>query len=225
MSWRLPLTRPDASYFFSIEGIDGSGKTTQCRSVKERLLALDLPVIQTRDPGGTAAGEAIRNLLLFEKADLSITAQVLLFFAARDQALNEVIRPSLLDGKIVMTDRHTLSTLAYQGYGLAKGDEGTLEMISTLDRTMPVRPDITFWLDVPVSISSQRTEARNAGSDRLESNGADFFERVRTGYSEAWKKNPERIIRIDGTKEQSLITLEIMSILKQSMAEKAILSA
>ncbi len=180
------------SHFITFEGIEGVGKSTQVRLLSEALNRDGVPVLSTREPGGTPAGEAIRELLLHRDATpIDDDTELLLIFAARAQHLAQVIRPALAAGKVVICDRFTDATYAYQGGGRGI----SRERISQLERWVQneLRPDITFLLDVPVNIGRERAHGRGAGADRFEREQEDFFERVRAQYLHLAEQEPGRV--------------------------------
>ncbi len=181
-------------FFLTFEGIEKSGKTTQADLLVNRLRAEGRDVVFTLEPGGTRLGEGTRRLLLDPDLGMEVgqMAEVFLFAADRAQHIDEVIRPALDAGKVVVSDRFVDSTIAYQGYGRGVG----LEELSTIQElaTGGLRPDLTVLVDVDVDTSRARTET----SDRLESEDDGFFERVREGFLSLWRSEPERILRVDG---------------------------
>lgn len=179
--------------FISLEGIDGCGKTT----LKENLLALmgrKYQVIGIREPGGTVISEKIRDMLLDVRNDGIIgKTEALLYAAARSQLVEEVIRPALAQGKIIIADRYLDSTIAYQGYG--RGLD--LEYLEDLNRicTGGLKPDVTLLLDIdPMEGQNRRS---HAAPDRLEQEGLEFQARIRSGYLNLKAKEPERIKLLD----------------------------
>ncbi|MEB3333706.1 MAG: dTMP kinase [Cyanobacteriota bacterium] len=171
--------------FVVLEGIDGCGKTTQVRSLQEwlphsGLMPSQSALVVTREPGGTAFGEALRNLLLHPPAHLapSERAELLLYAADRAQHVAERILPSLAAGHWVLSDRYSASTAAYQGHGRGL----PLEAIAQLQRfaTQGLQPDLTLWLDVPLEDALRRRSHRRG--DRMEAEGQAFMERVRRGF-------------------------------------------
>jgi dTMP kinase len=181
--------------FISLEGIDGSGKTT----LKENLLALmarNYQVIGIREPGGTVISEKIRDMLLDVRNDGIIgKTEALLYATARSQLVEEIIRPALIQGKIIIADRYMDSTIAYQGYGRGL-DIKFLEDLNQLC-TGGLKPDLTLLLDIdPRDGQSRRNQDI---PDRLEKEGLEFQARIRDGYLKLWKKEPQRIKVLDAS--------------------------
>ncbi len=195
--------------FITIEGGDGAGKSTFIPVIKNYLESLGEEVVLTREPGGTALGEKLRDLLLTHRMDL--TAETLLMFAARSQHVSDVIQPALNEGKWVICDRFTDSTYAYQcaAKGFPEGHLKQLEQIVQGD----IRPGITFVFDVPLHVSKQRLAKTGKIPDKFESEDDDFKLRVNSGYKNLVKKELNRCKLIDSsqtiedTKEQVLLHL------------------
>ena len=181
--------------FVTFEGIDGCGKSTQVTALKDSLEKKGTKVIVIREPGATLIGEKIRSILL-DKANsgMSSETELLLYEAARAQIVNEVIRPALKAGKVVICDRFYDSSVAYQGY--ARGLP--LESIDSLNRFAAggLEPDLTFLLDLPPQAARDRMNIREGSEDRLETEGLVFMEKVRAGYLELAGKHA-RIITLD----------------------------
>ncbi|SHG41662.1 thymidylate kinase [Thermosyntropha lipolytica DSM 11003] len=178
--------------FISIEGIDGSGKS----SIKEGILSFlqDYNPVGVREPGGTFISEKIRELLLdFKNSSITPRTEAFLYASSRSQLVDEVIRPALEAGKIVVADRYIDSTLAYQGYGRGL-DLEFLEMLNQLC-TGGLKPDLTILLDIDPEIGIKRRRGKK--EDRLEGEGLPFQEKVRAGYLELARREPERIKVID----------------------------
>lgn len=187
--------------FITFEGIDGSGKTTQLGMLAAHLARLLIPFVTTREPGGTAVGEQVRNVLLSSAtAGLTAEAEVLLMFAARAQNLREVILPALKTGKIVLCDRFTDASLAYQGYGrgIPQRDIASLHRIACGN----FQPDLTLVIDIDPRTSIERAQHRNAESvvdeSRFEREGIAFQERARKGYHALARRYPRRVKLING---------------------------
>ncbi|MDN5346539.1 MAG: dTMP kinase [Clostridia bacterium] len=191
--------------FITLEGIDGSGKSTQADLLSAYLGRCGWAVVRTREPGGTALGEQIRRLVLeTATGNLNERAELLLYLADRAQHVAEVIWPALQSGKAVVCDRFGDSSLAYQGYARGLG----LELIQRLNRFAAggLEPDLTLYLDVPVEIGLRRRhrDRRKNGLDRIEKETLEFHQRVRAGFLELARREPERFRLIDacGTVEE-----------------------
>ncbi len=178
--------------FITFEGGEGSGKSTQIKLLAERFESLNKPVVSTREPGGTPDGEAVRALLVTGEAGRwSAEAETLLNYAARDNHLNNIIRPALREGKAVVCDRFMDSTRAYQGYAGAC----TFHLIDELEHSIvgATRPNITFIFDLDPVIGLERATKQGKGKeDRFERMGLAFHQRLRHGFLEIAKQNPER---------------------------------
>ena len=179
--------------FITFEGIDGCGKTTQIELLKESLEKKGYTVLLTREPGAKGLGEKFREILLNYDGEVSSNCESFLFLADRAQHIDTIIKPAIDKGVIVLCDRHTDSTVAYQGYGR----QLDLEQIYQLNKiaTNGIIPDITFILDIDIDTSLQRI---GKGRDRMENSGREFFERVRKGYIEISEKEPQRVKLLQG---------------------------
>jgi len=187
--------------FVTFEGLDGSGKTTQMRLLGERLRAEGRDFFVTVEPGGTAVGQQIRRILLDPaNQDLRPATELLLYFASRAQNVEQCILPALRAGKVVLCDRFTDSTLAYQGYARGLGSEDVL----ALDRIacQGLTPDLTLLIDIDVETATARTQSRNAnvpaGETRLDEESLDFHRKVRDAYAAIARQNAHRFRVIDG---------------------------
>ena len=193
--------------FFTIEGLDGCGKSTQLERLAKRLSDEGVPLVVTREPGGTPTGEKIRNVLLDTgTANLSPYAELALMFASRAQHIKEVIQPALAEGKVVLCDRFTDSTEAYQGGGRKLGSEAVLELHRILCGNL--HPELTILMDSEVAASVDRARRRNqkrvAGKkklemdeNRFEQESRAFFTRVRSAYLAIADREPHRMIVVD----------------------------
>ena len=178
-----------ASLFLVLEGVEGSGKSTQARLLAEWLSSSGIPCLATREPGGTAVGEEIRQVLLHSH-DMPATTELLLYNAARAALVAEVVRPALAQGKVVVADRFWLSSMAYQGYGRGLALEEVQRICEFAAGGL--RPDLTIVLEVPVQTGHQRRSARSA-ADRIERAGDEFHHRV----AEAYRLLPEALPGIE----------------------------
>ncbi len=200
--------------FVTFEGIEGSGKSTQARMLKRRLERRAYQVTMTYEPGGTALGARLRRLLKYGET-VTPVAEVLLFAASRAQLVREVIRPQLGKGNVVLCDRFTDSTKAYQGYG--RGID--LAAIDEINRhaTGGLAPHLTVLLDVPPEQGLRRKPGK---PDRFEREGLAFHRRVRKGYLELARKEPDRWLVIDGAKPKAEVAAEIWSKLSEVLGAK-----
>lgn len=200
----------------AFEGGEGAGKSTQLHLLADRLNTLALPVCLTRQPGGTPHGRRIRELILQPVADdqLSARAELFLYLADRAQHVDTVIRPALQRGEIVLCDRYTDSTLAYQGYG-RQLDIAELKHLN--DRaTGSLKPDLIFWLDLPPELGRQRILGREA-LDRLETEALSFHQRVRSGYAALAAADPQRWVRIDAAENPEAVAARIWTLFAQRL--------
>jgi dTMP kinase len=178
--------------FITLEGGEGVGKTTNVPFIKNYLESRNIPIVVTREPGGTQLAEKIRDLLL-SKSDEALTGQteILLMFAARSQHLNHVIKPALAQGQWVLCDRFTDATYAYQGGGRGL----SVSVIQWLENFVQgeLRPDLTLLLDIPVEIGMARAKSRGGDLDRFESEHIQFFNRIRQMYLQQAAQYPGRM--------------------------------
>ena len=196
--------------FITFEGIDGAGKSTQIAVVANALRDRGLPLVITREPGGTALGEALREVILHQP--MTIAAETLLMFAARAEHLERVIRPALEAGTWVLCDRFTDATYAYQSGGRGM----TAERIGELEQWVhpDLQPDLTLLFDVPPDVAAHRlAQARSA--DRFESEQVDFFGRVRRAYLDRAGSQPQRFIVIDGTQPADVIGARLTELMQR----------
>lgn len=213
------------------EGVEGCGKTTQLQRLQEWLpsicccgvlaggasptqpLDAASSVVVTREPGGTKLGLGLRKLLLdVEGASLQDSAELLLYAADRAQHVEEVLKPNLTLGAIVLCDRYTDSTIAYQGYGRGL----SLSLINQLNQiaTGGLESDLTIWLDIDVEVGLARLQKRSV-TDRIEQANLAFHRRVQQGYTELAKANPNRIVRVNGSLSEAAVQEQIQAIVSQ----------
>ncbi|WP_395496270.1 dTMP kinase [Acetobacter sp. KSO5] len=207
--------------FVTLEGSEGVGKSTQLRLLQSGLASLGHDVLTTREPGGSPGAEDLRQLLLFGKNPLSLRAEILTHFAARADHLDQMITPALAEGQIVICDRFTDSTMAYQGYGRAEGEPDVLDMISRLQSQLGRDPDVTFLLEAPRDVARLRLAARGAPVDRYEQSDEAFHARVSAGFREIARQNTGRIRRLQtdahsAEEINSLIVKDILSHIAQA---------
>jgi dTMP kinase len=194
--------------FITFEGIDGAGKSTHVAWAADFLKEKGIPLTLTREPGGTALGERLREMLLAKESQIHPETETLLMFAARRQHLAEIIGPALTRGDCVLCDRFTDASFAYQGGGRGV-DKAKLHTLETWVHN-GLQPDLTILLDVSAETGRERVAAVKS-RDRFERESAEFFLRVRNAYLERLAESPERYLRIDGTRSISDIQKELAS--------------
>ena len=197
-------------YLITFEGIDGSGKSTQARLLQEFLLSLGRSAILLREPGGTDIGERVRSILTDKNhSDMSLFTELFLFLAARAQITSTVIVPALKRGEDVIMDRFLDSTTAYQGYARGLGIEETKHL--NLLATGGLVPDITFVIDCDPLTALSRVGVE---TDRLESEGIEFMQKVREGFIKLCEADPDRMKLIDCSREIDVIKTDIQTRVK-----------
>jgi dTMP kinase len=209
--------------FITLEGIDGTGKSTQLRLLARHLRKRGLAVRVTREPGGTKVGERIRKILLASTTTrLAPLAELALIYAARAQHLQEVIRPALAKGEIVVSDRYNDASLAYQGYGRELG----VETVRAFDRLVCARtqPDLTILLDLAPRLSLRRAQARQSWrkskQERFELEGMNFHKRVRDGYLAIARKQPRRVKVVQADRPVLEVHAEIRKLVDAFLARR-----
>ncbi len=200
--------------FITFEGPEGGGKSTQSKLLSEALERAGYSVLRTREPGGTPLGDGVRGLLLDPKLEVSAMAEFLLFSASRAQIVKDVIRPALEANKIVICDRYSDSSLAYQGWGRDLNKEFLHEV--TWEATGGLRPHVTILLDLEPKLGLERAAATGA-PDRLERADLEFHKAVRQGFLELAASEPERFLVIDATREQQQIHEWILAAVSGSL--------
>ncbi|MBX9678205.1 MAG: dTMP kinase [Gemmataceae bacterium] len=180
--------------FLSLDGLDGAGKSTQCRLLAEWLREQGWNVTQCADPGGTVVGQSLRQILLDKSQRMSMTAETLLFMASRAQLVDEIIRPSLEAGNLVLSDRFLLANVVYQGHAGGMDPEKVRDL--ALFATAGLEPDLVVVLDLPKDLAKTR---RTGKADRVESRDETYHERVRSGFLIEAKQRPDRIRVVDAS--------------------------
>ncbi|MCS3902639.1 dTMP kinase [Methylohalomonas lacus] len=202
--------------FITLEGVEGVGKSTQIKHVADWFRKQGREVLTTREPGGSRAGEAIRQILLRHN-DVAISAEteLLLIFAARAQHLIEMIRPALAAGQVVVCDRFTDASYAYQGAGRGMA----VEQIAQLEQWVQedLRPDLTLLLDAPVELGLERA-GRRSSADRFEAETLAFFQAVREAYLDIARGEPERVVVIDASDDEMTVRRNIRAVLEHEYA-------
>ena len=196
--------------FITFEGPDGCGKTTQMNLLAQYFEKKGKKVVLTREPGGKGLGEKVREILLNYNGEVSDRCESFLFLADRAQNIDIIVKPAVEKGKIVLCDRHIDSTVAYQGYGRGL-DINEINMLNNL-ATGGKKPDLTLVFDVDVETSMKRVGKEK---DRMESAGIDFHNRVRNGYLELAKQEPDRIKVLDATKTIEEIHEKVIEIIEK----------
>jgi dTMP kinase len=206
------------SLFITFEGGEGSGKSFQSNVLYKLLTRDNIPAVLTREPGGTPLGEDITKCLKWQTSNISPVAELLMFNASRSQLIETVINPALKEGKVVICDRYTDSTVAYQGYG-RKLDMEMIEKINDI-ATEGLKPDLTILMDILPGIGLGRK--RGQKRDRFEKENLAFHNRVRRGYLELASREPERWMVINAGKTKEEIAREIWQKVRQLLQEKGI---
>ena len=208
------------SIFISIEGFDGTGKSTQSKLLKDGLDKANVDSIIVREPGSTIFSEKIRNIIK-ENTEIETMTELLLFQTSRSELVSKVIKPNLKEGKVVITDRFTDSSIAYQGYG--GGID--IELIKNLNKisTYDLSPDLTFLLDMDLKNSLDRTlkraNSKNEQIVKFENKDLNFHEKVKNGFIEIMEENKDRIVKIDASEKIELISKKILNITLEKINE------
>ena len=205
-------------YFVTLEGVEGSGKSTLMQGLRVRLEERGLPVVLTREPGGTPEAERIRDILLGPH-DLEPLSEVFLLLAARRENVYKVILPALRNRKVVLCDRYMDSTFAYQGFGRGL----PLKLLSRLNKTATggLKPHLTFLVDLPPDVGVERK--RGTLLDRFEREGIEFHRRVREGYLILARKAKRRFVVLDGTLSPEELLSRAWTVLEERLVEKGFL--
>jgi dTMP kinase len=214
----MTLPRPAAGCFITLEGIDGSGKSTQARALADALRADGLEVVLTREPGGAPGAEAIRRLLVEGATDRwSPETEILLFNAARRDHLERTILPALARGAVVVSDRFADSTRVYQGAARASL-RALVDQLHAL--VIGLEPDLTLVIDMDAGAALARGLARRSGEDRFEDFGAGFQEKLRAGFLALAQDFPARVRLVDGARDSAAISAEIADIVRAHLGAR-----
>lgn len=202
--------------FISLDGLDGTGKSTQCRLLADWLRRHGRDAITCADPGGTAIGDVLRDLLLHRRGEMSLPCEAFLFMASRAQLTAEVVRPALEAGRAVVADRYLLANVVYQGHagGLEPSQLWEIGRLATGG----LEPDLTIVLDLPVSAAQAR---RTGAPDRMESRHVAFHEKVRAGFLAEAARQPERIHVLDATHSVEAIHAQICQIVAAQLGVRS----
>jgi dTMP kinase len=209
-------------FFITLEGLEGSGKSTQAKILHDKLSSIGYPCVLTSEPGGTQLGEAIRAILIDTKyKDMVPLAELYLFAASRAQHVDRVIRPSLEEGKIVICDRFTDASIAYQSFG--RGLSETLIRDTSSVASWNVRPNITLFLDIDpakgLNRVSQRIQELELTADRIEKEDLGFFERVREGYYYISREEPHRLRILDADQSREDVAARIYDVVDKELVK------
>ncbi|MBV6623567.1 MAG: dTMP kinase [Rivularia sp. (in: Bacteria)] len=201
------------------EGVEGCGKTTQMQLCCEWLQSLSIPVVTTREPGGTELGLHLRSLLLENSKDkaISATTELLLYAADRSQHVEQELLPNLELGKIILCDRYIDSTIAYQGYG-RNLDMNLIHQLNSI-ATSGLKSDLTLWLDLDVEQGMARKRKSGEKADRIEQEKIEFHRRVQKGYREQAALSPEKTFKIEAGLNQQQVKTQIQQILTSKLQE------
>ena len=198
--------------FITFEGGDGCGKSTQLELAKKYLEEKGFKTLTTREPGSVGLGQKLREVLLHYDGDVAPRAEAFLFLADRAQHIAKIVKPAIDNGVIVLCDRHTDSSVAYQGYG--RGED--IEQINMLNNlaTQGIKPDLTLLFDVSTEVAQTRVGSEK---DRMESAGIEFHKKVRQGYLEIAKKEPQRIKVVDSNLSIEEVFAEVKKIIDEKI--------
>jgi dTMP kinase len=202
--------------FITLEGPEGSGKTSHIPYLVEYLRERGNVVFPTREPGGTSIGEQIRKVIHdLKNVEMDPRTETLLYQAARAQIVEQVIKPRLADGEIVISDRYFDSTIAYQGYGHQQDLEQVRHLVKYA--TGGLVPDLTILLDLDVEVGLQRKKKNNAEWNRMDDHDVDFYQRVRRGYHEMVKQEPNRWVVVNAEQKWDDVQEELRKVIEDKL--------
>lgn len=206
----------DKGLFITLEGPDGSGKSTQIEYLREYFHDRGIETVLTREPGGTEIGEKLRDIILDRaNRDMCDMAEALLYAASRAQHVNQLIRPALEDGKVVVCDRFIDSSIAYQGYGRELGEAVRIINEFAVDGCMP---DLTFLMEISPEIGKSRIKSES--QDRLEQEKIEFHNRVYAGYREIARIYPQRFVEINAERDKLSIKKDILGSIEKFLIDR-----
>jgi len=202
--------------FITLEGPEGSGKTSHCPELAEAIRKAGYEVVLTREPGGTEIGNEIRSTLLnLKNTEMHPTTEILLFQASRSQLVNQVIRPALAEGKVVICDRYADSTLAYQGYGHQTNLDELTQIIGFA--TGGLKPDLTVLMDVAIETGLQRRSSDDENWNRLDAKEVAFHQRVRDGYHKMAAAEPDRWVTVDAAQDLEGVLKDLIKVVLERL--------
>lgn len=199
-------------FFLTFEGGEGAGKTTLMAALETTLLQEGFSVLRTREPGGTPLGDAIRQLVLHHKEAISPYAELSLFLASRAQHVQEVIKPALERGMLVLCDRFNDSSVAYQGAARGLGVEAVSQFCTFASQGLV--PDLTFYLDIDPAVGLARAQSARGSKDRIEEETLSFHQKIRAAYHQIEKREPLRFHRLDGALSPELVYQKALFLLR-----------
>lgn len=203
--------------FITIEGGEGSGKTSVIIKLIDELNKRGYQTLSTREPGGSKIAEEIREVILnVENTNMDYMTEALLYAASRRQHLEEVVKPAIKEGKLVICDRYVDSSLAYQGHARGLGIDNVYEV--NMYATGGFMPDLTIFIDVPPEVGLSRIKKNNRSVDRLDLEKMNFHNLVHEGYLKVYERFPERIVRIDGNKPIDEVYEDLLKIIDQKLS-------
>jgi len=202
--------------FITLEGPEGSGKTSHCPELAEAIRAAGYEVVLTREPGGTEIGNEIRSTLLnLKNTEMHPTTEILLFQASRAQLVNQVIRPALAEGKVVICDRYADSTLAYQGYGHQTDLEALVQIVDFA--TGGLKPDLTVLMDLEIETGLKRRSSDDENWNRLDAKEVAFHQRVRDGYHMMAAEEPARWVTVDAAQDLDGVLKDLIKVVLERL--------
>ena len=203
--------------FITFEGPDGSGKSTQLRMLASALREEGIDIITTREPGGTEIGDQIRAVIMnMKNKAMDPRTELLLFNASRAQLVEELIRPSLAAGKVILCDRYADSTMAYQGYGHGLDKDELRRLLNFA--TGGLKPDLTLLFDISAEAGLKRRLSNHDEWNRMDDYALQFHERVRAGFRELAAADPERWVVLDADRDPGVIHAEVLDIVKRKLS-------